>query len=514
MEVPDLVRHAATRFGGRDAYRLGMRSLTFADIDDRAGRVAGAIRAAGLVTGDRVVLLCQNEIEYTELRVGAQRAGAIFVPVNYRLAEAEIADIIADCSPRLLVHGPGYGDIAERLGIDLVWHFGSEGAGRAYDDVLAAHDANSRVALIPAEAPGMICYTSGTTGKAKGVVLSNFALHEGMVVQGHEMDAQPHHTFLQIAPMFHISLQVCNAFTYRGATAVIHQNFDVEETLAAIARDRITHALMVPIMITSLLESPQLASTDVASLVRILYGAAPMPPEVARRAIEMLGCGFVNGYGLTEATGLSMLRPEDHDVEGRPHLLETVGRDAIAAEVRICSDDWEKLPTGCVGHITARAPSLMDGYWNNPEATERSLYNGWLRTGDVGYRTDEGYLHLTDRADDMIITGGENVYPREVENALCGHPDVVEAAVIGLPSHEWGQAVHAVVVLRDAAPRDVTALRNHCRTFVAGYKVPKSIEFVNELPRNASGKVLKRQLREGAALAEHSPDVNLPSPSA
>jgi long-chain acyl-CoA synthetase len=267
--------------------------------------------------------------------------------------------------------------------------------------------------IVVADDIGMICYTSGTTSRAKGVILSNYAIHAGMLAMGQEMDAKPHDVFLQTAPMFHSSVQVCNAFTFLGATAIIHRDFDPKATLDAIATDGATHTLLVPAMISALLEAPDVAHTDLSRLRRVLYGAAPMPPEMARRAMATLGCEFVNGYGLTEAVGLSMLRPEDHDVEFKPQLLESVGRDGIGQRVRILDDEWQELPADRIGHITARGPTVMEGYWNNADATARALRDGWLRTGDVGFRSRDGYLYLTDRADDMIITGGENVYPRQ-----------------------------------------------------------------------------------------------------
>lgn len=488
MQVPDIVANAAARFPDRACVIEGARSLSFAEVDARADRLAQAFAAHGLGRGDRVAVLAQNELEHLEVQVAAQRAGMLLVPLNYRLAIPELKAILADCGPRLLIAGPGYADAAAELGLPA-WHL-----GEGYERVLAGFRPTGGRALLDAATPSSILYTSGTTGRAKGAVTSNGALWARINLMALELGMAPGDSFFFPIPLFHVASGVAYAFTYRGGTLVLMRDFDAAGAVDLMSAHRVSHAVLVPTMINRLVERLREHPAELEQLRLMLYGGSAISPDLLRRVMAALGCRFLQGYGLTEALNVSMLRTGDHDPDGRPELLSSAGTDTISYEVRVVDTDGNDVPAGQVGEIVARGPGVMDGYWNAPDATARVLRDGWLSTGDLGYRSQDGYLYITDRSKDVIVSGGENVYSREVEDALCAHEAVLEAAVVGIPSAEWGEAVHGVVVLRaGAAPAELIA---HCRARLAGFKTPKSIDIVDELPKNASGKILKREVRQ------------------
>ncbi|MCZ7526509.1 MAG: long-chain fatty acid--CoA ligase [Acidimicrobiia bacterium] len=496
MEVPDLLSNSAKRFPDRPAVVEGARSLTFAELHERAGRAAAAFTAAGLRRGDRVAFLAFNELEYLEILVATQRAGLIVVPLNFRLAVPELAFMVGDSAPGLLVHGPGLREQAEALGVGRTWHLGSDGAGDAYEDALDAAPTPVDPPRLDHADAAAILYTSGTTGRPKGAVLSNGAVWARCTMFGLEVGMTPGDVFVQPLPMFHMAANMSQAFAYTGGTNVMVKAFDPALVVGELARHRATHVLLVPTMINLLCEEPTLAGADLSALRMVLYGASPIPPEVLRRAIAALRCDFLQFFGMTETAGSSLLRPADHDPDGHPEWLPSAGTDSLSFETRVVDPDDRPLPPGEVGEIVCRGPSVMDGYWNAPEATMEALRGGWMHTGDLGYRSADGYLYVTDRLKDMIVSGGENVYPREVEDALYEHPAVLEAAVIGVPHERWGEAVHALVVPRAGEAPNPEELIAHCRVRLAGYKVPKSVELVDELPKNPTGKILKRLVRE------------------
>lgn len=494
MEVPDVFVNASVRFPNRLALAEGQREHSFAAADEAAARAATAFADAGMLPGDRVALLAKNELEYLEILVAAQRAGVIAVPLNQRLAAAELQYIIDDSAPRVVIHGPGYEDTARRLRAASFWHLGASGHGEPYDARLAAATPAPRPTL-DAALPSSIVYTSGTTGRPKGAVISNGALAARFQYMALEYGIRAGDVFLQTLTMAHIAAFNCFAFAYMGATNVMMRAYTTREAIDLIQRRRVTHGLLVPTTIAFVCDELAEHPAELSSLRMMTYGASAIAPEVLRRAVATLQCGFLQSYGMTETNGCTHLRPEDHDPQAHPRRLASAGTETLSFSVRVVDEDDNDVPTGTAGEIICRGPCLMDGYWNNPSATAEALRGGWMHTGDVGYRDDDGYLYVSDRLKDMIVSGGENVYPREVEDVLHEHPAVREVAVIGIPDATWGEAVHALVVARGRPPA-VEELKDLCRRRVAGYKVPKSVEFVGELPRNAIGKVLKRELRE------------------
>ena len=495
MQIPDLVRNPARRFPDRICVREGARSLTFAEVDERADRLAAGLRQRGLEPGDRVAILAFNELEYLEIQVGVQRARGVLVPLNYRLSITELAHIIGKCGASVLIYGPGLGPAAREMDVPLIVRLGPDGVGEPYADLLAADPLPPDEEGLDPAAPVNILYTSGTTGRPKGAVLTNLGFFAREAALALDIAAQPGSVFLQTLPMFHIAANTAYSFTFSGSTIVLLKEFSVEGVVAALHAHTVTHVLLVPATINVINHHPGIDDEHFPHLELVIYGASPIAPEVLRRALDVFGCGFFQLYGMTETCACSILRPDAHDPELRAELLASAGTDAITFETLVVDGDGRPCPVGTVGEIVTRGPAVMVGYWDDPEETASAMRGGWMHTGDLGYRSDDGYLYVTDRLKDMIITGGENVYPREIEDVLFAHHGVLEAAVIGVPDEEWGERVHAVVVQKPGVTVSAEELIGHCRQQLARYKCPKSVAFADSLPKNATGKVLKKELR-------------------
>jgi len=484
--VPDLVSCASRRFPDKVAVDVDGDTLTFAELSDRASLLAGWLRASGVGPGRRVALLAKNDREYLEIRVGSQRAGTILVPLNYRLSPAELQMTIEDAEVDVLLVGREMEGPAGSLEAPRRLHLGDG----SYAQALAGAEPVPVPAGYAPEVINQLCYTSGTTGRPKGVMLSNGAVHSSTVAMGHEIGANPDAVFLACTPMFHVGSQVGSSCTFLGATQVQMDRFDVSGFLAALERTKPTHTQIVPTMLQLLMDA--WGDRPPPSLQCILYGAAPMPPALLARLTEAWNCDFVNGYGSTEAMGISFLTPHEH----RQVERLSVGRSSTVVSSRVTDDTGREIPANEVGEVRARGATLMSGYWRRPQETDEAIADGWLRTGDLGYRDGDGFLHLVDRRNDKIISGGENVFPSEVEDAIAVHPDVAEAAVIGVPDLKWGEAVVASVVLRGEAIVDEQGLKAHCREMLAPYKVPKVIRISGDpLPRTTTGKLLRREVR-------------------
>ncbi len=504
--VTAMLRHWAAERPDAPMLTLGADTVTWGELYQRAMRVAGALAAEGVDTGGRVAYLDRNGIEFFEVFFGCALLGAVSVAVNWRLAAAEIAAIVEDAGATVMVYGPDYDDtVAEFRGtitsvrryVPLAEYPGWRDAGRAGPVADPGFEPGADDVITQ-------LYTSGTTGLPKGVMIS--ARNLSTILAGAvEVFAVAGDTVSMVAmPLFHIGgTGWALSGMSRGGHSVIVRDIDPVEILRIIDEHRITDTFVVPAVLMFLLATPQLADTDVSSLRTIFYGAAPISEDVLVKSIQALGCSFAQVYGLTETTGaITSLLPEDHDPDGpRAELLRSAGRPFSHVELRIVdSATGEPLPPGAVGEILARSDQNMLGYWNKPAETAAVLSeDGWFRTGDAGWLSEDGYLFLHDRIKDMIVSGGENVYPAEVENALLAHAGVVDAAVIGIPDERWGETVKAVVVRApgaegndDALAADILAAT---RGRLAHYKCPTSIDFVAELPRNPSGKVLKRELR-------------------
>jgi long-chain acyl-CoA synthetase len=495
VRVADVIRRHAAQRPEAVALVDGERELTYGELDERSNRLAQALLAGGVRAGTRVAYLDRSAPEVIELLFAASKVGAVLVPLNWRLAVPELQSVLDDARAPLLIAGPTFRDAAERVSVRQRIEVGDD-----YERWLAAHEPRDPGRRGDAGEVIVQMYTSGTTGVPKGVLTT----HTNLAVTAQTSARwafDERSVSLTPLPMFHIGgIGWAYCGLWHGATTILVRDFEPTGVLDILERRRVTNAVLVPTMLRMLTAVPGAAERDYSALRSIAYGAAPITTPVLKATLRTFGCALLGLYGLTESTGgVVALEPEDHDPGGpREHLLRSAGRPYPWVELRIAD-----LATGgpvaadVVGEVWLRGPNVTPGYFNRPAETGAALTpDGWLRTGDGGYVDEDGYLFLTDRIKDMIVTGGENVYPVEVEEALAQHADVAEVAVIGVPHPHWGEAVKALVVLRPGArtrPEDLIAF---ARERLAGYKLPRSVDFVTELPRTTSGKVLKRELRD------------------
>lgn len=488
--------------GERVAVRFEGRDLTYAELDRRSDQVAGLLQQAGVKPGDRVAWLGRPSEAWFEIFFGVAKARACFAPINSRLAAPEVAFILKDSSADVFFVTPEFFDYAV---------VAAEQAGRPIQVIAVGgeHPRFGQYAALRDDAPAprlerprhdddvLQLYTSGTTGLPKGVRLSNgnYAafLKLRHVVEG--FDYGPDDSVLILMPMFHVAgTNISFSGLAAGGRLVLHAEFSPPAVLKAFGEERINHLFLAPVMINALLQTPGVEAADVSSLRTVSYGASPISEAVLARATQVFGCGFIQFYGMTETTGAgTTLAPADH----RGELLRSCGKPWQTLETRIADEAGRTLGPGEIGEIEIRGPIIMAGYWNRPEATAETIRpDGWLRTGDAGYRDENGFFFVHDRVKDMIVSGGENVYPAEVENAILGCPGVADAAVIGVPDDKWGEAVKAIVVRAAGQSPDPAEIIAWARQRIAGYKAPKSVDFIDALPRNPSGKVLRRELRK------------------
>jgi long-chain acyl-CoA synthetase len=496
--VAGISREQAASRGEKVAIVYDDRRITYRELDERSSRVAGALIAAGVGPQDHVAFLDLNGPEYFEVLFGCAKVNAIDVGVNFRLAPAEVAFLVKDAESKVLFVGPDHQAAIDSVAGELegvkVVNLGAE-----YEAWLASADAaDPKVASAPGDVAIQL-YTSGTTGLPKGAMISNANLETLItrVVADWEFDADS--VNLVASPLFNIAGGGWALVgMYCGATTILLRTATPPGLLQAIAEHRVTNALLVPAVLNFMLQVPGVEDTDFSSLRAIVYGASPISADVLARSIKTFKCHFIQAYALTEHTGsATILRPEEHDL-GNPERLLSCGRPHAWVELRIVDPGTgEDCPTGEVGEIWLRSGQVMKGYWNAAQATSETITeDGWLRTGDAAYADAEGFVYIRDRVKDMIISGGQNVYPVEVENVLMTHPAIADVAVIGVPDERWGEAVKAIVVRKPDQPLDAAEVIAFARERIAHFKAPSSVDFAGSLPRNPSGKVLKRELRE------------------
>ena len=517
--VAGMFRANVADFGDKPMFRFQGTTVTWAQHFERACRVAQALGADGIGVGDRVAFLDRNGLEYFEVLFGGALSGAVNVAVNWRLAPAEMAAVIDDSRATVLVIHAEFVPCLASMDSGLPWVTrvvvlgdpktdadlgGGSDLGRrvGYEDWLADHAALDPGHEGAPEDVSMQLYTSGTTGLPKGVMLANRNVQVMLELAADEAFEITEHTVSLVAmPLFHIggSGWALSGMS-KGGTSVILRDMDPVELLRLVAAEGITHAFLVPAVLMALIAVPGVAETDLSSLDTIFYGASPIAEDVLVRCLEIFGCRFAQVYGMTETSGaIVRLAHEDHDPQGpRQHLLRAAGKPLRGVELRIVDPETGvEVTAGTVGEVRTRSGFNMLGYWDKPDETARTIDDDrWLRTGDAGYVDEEGYLYLHDRIKDMVVSGGENIYPAEIENVLLASPGVADAAVIGVPGDKWGETVKAIVVPAPGAELEAASIIAFCRQRLAHYKCPTSVDFVAVLPRNPSGKVLKRELRE------------------
>ncbi|OLM16307.1 MULTISPECIES: AMP-binding protein [unclassified Pseudonocardia] len=470
---------------------------TYGELDRRAGLAGAALRDLGLGVGDRVVWIGKNRPEFLELLLGAPRIGAVSVPLNTRLTESDLHALVADADAGLVVLGPEFAGLRADLGGRRVLVVGED-----YADWRDAPDAPLPPSVpegTTVDDPVLQLYTSGTTGLPKGVLLAHRQF-SALLLAAEHWSIDTTSTALVAMPLFHIGgvgyALVCLA---AGSRLVLVADIVPDALLDTMSGERVTNAFLVPAVLQMLVAVPGAADRDWSALRSVAYGASPITAGALRKVVETFRAPLFQVYGATETTGaITQLDPGDHDPDGpRAHLMRSAGRAYPWVELTVVDPaTGEQLEAGRVGEVRIRSDQVTSGYWRRPEETATALGDdGRLRTGDAGYLDADGFLFLTDRIKDMIVTGAENVYPIEVENVLSEHPDIADVAVIGVPDERWGEAVKAVVVPRDGATIDPDALLDWMRPLIAGYKRPRSVDVVEALPRNPSGKILKRELR-------------------
>jgi len=472
------------------------REYSFERLVSEIGRQAAALHAQGVRGGDRVAMLSPNNDALVIQLFACWWLGAVACPLNVRWSVAELHYAVADCGARLLLVDAAHARAASELQ-DITGVLPAETLAALAQDLAPLEDTRTG-----GDALAAILYTGGTTGRAKGVMLSHANFWCAAMTRGAELNNSPDSVTLLVAPLFHVAgLGRLIGQSIVGGSSITMPQFRPGAAIEAIGQYGITDIIVVPSMLQSLLDDPSFDPARVKSLDRIAFGAAPMPPDLLDRALAAWPhAEFFQAYGLTETAGAVCINlPANHTARARASgRLASVGRAGLGAEIRVVDEHGRDLPRGTVGEIVVRGPMVTRGYWGQPETTASALRDGWFYTGDGGRMDDDGYLSIADRLKDMVISGGENVYPAEVEAALRGHPAVVDAAVIGVPDRRWGESVHAVVVPRTAAAAG-DALREEllawCRGRLAGYKCPRSMAFVDALPLSAAGKVLKTVLR-------------------
>ena len=500
----DMINDNARRYPNKIAFKFEAESYTYGQVNRRINSLVNALTSLGVGKGDRVGMLAYNCSQYFEV-LGLTKAGRVCVPLNYRSVGRELVYLINDSGIDTLILESSFVDVINPIRHEL-------SAVRSYicldeqvedmlnyEELITASPPDEPADDVETDDPCVLFYTSGTTGRPKGALHT----HKSMVAEARlpHRHLSPDDVVLCVMPFFHVggsAAHMIPAFA-AGATSVVHKRFDETPVLEAIEKEKVTYVFLVPAMILRLLEHPDLSQYDLRSLRAVGYTGAPMPVEALRRGIARLGQVFFQELGQTETLNMSLLSQEEHKAEGSPKelkRLESVGRPLAEGELRIVDEQGQDVPIGVTGEIVARSDRIMKGYWNLPQETANTMRDGWLHTGDVGRMDEDGYVYLVDRKKDMIISGGENIYSREVEEVLYMHPAVLEAAIVGVPDEKWGESVKAFVVLKGGAGASEEEIIDFCREHLASYKKPRSVEIWSELPKTASGKIKKDEIRE------------------
>jgi acyl-CoA synthetase (AMP-forming)/AMP-acid ligase II len=514
MNTTDFLSIAYAICPDRDGIVFEARRWTYAQINERVNCLANALDKLGIKKGDRIGMLHVNCNQYIETYFAAAKLGAIFVPLNFRAKADELTYMIANAEAKSLFIGSRYLDVVNTMlpQLPTIKHSISIDSRQSdkiyYEDLLRSASSEEVVSEIGDEDITILMYTAGTTGVPKGVPLKHNAFVTYALDNVEPASPDIEERNLLTVPLYHVAgIQAMLAAIYGGRTLVLMRQFEVKEWLETIQREKATRAMLVPTMLKRVIDDPDFNQYSLSSLQVVTYGAAPMPFEVINKAIQVMPwVRFINAFGQTEtASTITTLGPEDHIIKGTEEerekklkrLTSSIGKPLPDVEVKIVDEEGKALPPFGVGEILARGPRIMTGYWRDEKKTAQVITSdGWLRTGDMGWIDEEGYIYLAGRGDDMIIRGGENISPEEVENVLHSHPKIEEASVIGVPDLEWGQEPRAIVVLKKGEKATSEEIIEYCRSRLSGFKRPRSVIFLDALPRNPMGKVLRKKLRE------------------
>ena len=501
----DIPRYYGKVSGEKVALIAGGESRTFKELDQISNRIAHALIGEGIPQRSHIGFLGKNSITYFETLFGANKAGCAILPLNWRLTAAELTLVIDDARTPLVFADrdfvPLLKDVQQQcqtkfriVAFDSVNRTPSE-----FDTWIANCSDRDPQLEVPPQDTALLIYTSGTTGKPKGVQLTHHGLNFQRLCEHLEPAYQwhPGDVMMLVMPCFHlVGSGLSIQGLYNGATVSILPAMDAGAVIDVIERDRPSICCLVPTAIQILIEHPKAATADFSSLRLVMYAGSPIGLPLLKRALTTLKCQFMQFYGATESSGaLTLLRPEQHDLDNEDKL-KSCGTPLPLIEIKVVGPDQQELPQGSIGEFLVRSPTMFSGYWDQPDATAAAMEDGWYHTGDAGFRDAEGLYYIVDRVKDMIVSGGENIYSAEVEQALSKHPAVSQAAVIGVPDQRWGEKVTAIIVLAAGATATEEAIIAHCRTLIAGYKVPKTVQFVQSLPMTPTGKILKRAIRD------------------
>jgi acyl-CoA synthetase (AMP-forming)/AMP-acid ligase II len=511
MNTAEFLTISASIVPEREALVCNGTRLTYLQVQERVNRLANALTDLGVESGQKVAVMALNSHRCIETYYACAKLGAVFVPLNYRAKREELTYMVNNSEASILFVGERYLELIASIRPELrgVRHFLCYDARpqgmQNYEDVIARYEPEEVFVEVDDNDPTILLYTSGTTALPKGVVLTYLSLSVYVTNTVGPANPETHDVMMLSVPVYHVAgATAIMSSIWGGRTLVVLPQFEPHAWLEAVQSERVTHSFVVPTMLSRIMDEPDFDKYDLSSLRLLAYGAAPMPYEVVRRAVGVFKCGLMNAYGQTESTStITYLGPEDHVIEGteeekqrKLERLRSVGRAMEDVQIAIMDPEGNILSPGQEGEIVAQGARLMTGYWKREEETAEALVDGWLHTGDVGWMDRDGYVFIIGRTKDLIIRGGENISPGEIETVLEQHPKIEEAAVIGVPHLEWGEEVKAIVVLKPGESATADEIMQYARSRMASFKAPKYVTFVDELPRNYLGKVLKTDLRK------------------